>query len=139
MKRILYISLLVLGSSVASAQNNNLIWKEVVPGVWLVKVGTPDKVNFLTASGAKPQKEAISNMPSVSFPLNKSEITAEIHNGKTYLKFPLDRQEKIFGLGLNFKRTQIRGYAYRLHVNHYNGVDDGTTALRHLTILAASN
>ncbi|HTH82523.1 MAG TPA: TIM-barrel domain-containing protein [Mucilaginibacter sp.] len=127
MKRILYISLLVLGSSVAVAQNNNLIWKEVVPGVWSVKVGTPDKVNFLTASGAKPRKEAISNMPAVSFPLDKSEITAEIHNGKTYLKFPLDRQEKIFGLGLNFKRTQIRGFAYRLHVNHYNGVDDGTT------------
>lgn len=127
MRRNVFLFFFVFFSFSATAQTSNLEWKEVLPGVWQVKVGMPDQVNFLTAAGVRPKIDAIKAMPASTFPFNKNEIAIKVHDGKTYLRFPLEKHEKIFGLGLNFKRTQLRGFAYRLHVNHYNGIDDGTT------------
>jgi alpha-D-xyloside xylohydrolase len=46
---------------------------------------------------------------------------------KTYLHFPLDQNERIFGLGLNFKTVEQRGRIMRLHMDHYGGQDNGVT------------
>ena len=40
---------------------------------------------------------AINNMPLANFPIQENEIKVEVYDGKTYLKFPLDQNEKIFG------------------------------------------
>ena len=48
-------------------------------------------------------------------------------DGKTYIRFLLDKDEKIFGLGLNFKTVEQRGRVMRLHVDHYGGSDNGRT------------
>ncbi|PTQ93654.1 alpha-D-xyloside xylohydrolase [Mucilaginibacter yixingensis] len=113
--------------SFCRGQNQVSNWHEVQPGIWSAIIGKPDSIDFLKASGAKPQTAALKTMPAAAFPLDKSQIMAETRDGRTYLKFPLQPDEKLFGLGLNFKRTQIRGNVYRLHIEHYNGIDDGTT------------
>jgi alpha-D-xyloside xylohydrolase len=64
-------------------------------------------------------------MSPVAFPLSPNEIKFEIFDGKTYLRFPLEKAEKIFGLGLNFKTVEQRGRILRLHEDHYDGVDNG--------------
>jgi alpha-D-xyloside xylohydrolase len=64
-------------------------------------------------------------MSAVAFPLSPNEIKFEIFDGKTYLRFPLEKAEKIFGLGLNFKTVEQRGRILRLHEDHYDGVDNG--------------
>ena len=64
-------------------------------------------------------------MSPVAFPLSPNEIKLEIFDGKTYLRFPLEKAEKIFGLGLNFKTVEQRGRILRLHEDHYDGVDNG--------------
>lgn len=111
----------------AEAQPVSLIWQKMANGVWKAEAGTPEKLNFLTVTGALPKTEAINAMSPVEFPLEESEIKAEMIDGKTYLRFPLDESEKIFGLGLNFKTVQQRGRILRLHVDHYGGTDNGRT------------
>jgi len=111
-------------AATATAQNN-ILWKVIAPGVWSAKIGKPDKFNFYTAAGVQPKVSALKAMESVKFPIPKNEITASVIDGKTYLHFPLDKMEKIFGLGLNFKTVEQRGRIMRLHVDHYGGTDNG--------------
>ena len=125
-KSTLLLSLFVFSTIIASAQTN-LRWNAIAPGVWSAKVGKPDKFNFYTAAGLHPKIEALGAMPWVNFPLPENEIKASVIDGKTYLRFPLDSAEKIFGLGLNFKTVEQRGRIMRLHVDHYGGQDNGRT------------
>lgn len=66
-------------------------------------------------------------MGEASLPIEKEEIKFEFIDGKTYLRFPLAKGEKIYGLGLNFKTVEQRGRIMRLHVDHYGGRDNGRT------------
>lgn len=94
-------------------------------GVWKAKVGKPETANLLSIAEAKTKTSAINEMSPVAFPLSSNEIKFEIFDGKTYLRFPLEKAEKIFGLGLNFKTVEQRGRILRLHEDHYDGVDNG--------------
>lgn len=104
-----------------------LEWLEVEPGVWKTSIGNPEQYNLLNASGVAPYHEGLERLEKSSFPLSKSEITAKVIDGKTYLKFPLDKTEQLFGFGLNFKTVNQRGKILELHVDHYNGSDNGRT------------
>ena len=104
-----------------------LIWQEVLPGVWKGIVGKPEPYNLLTASGARPDSNGIAGIEKANFPLNKTDISAKIIDGKTYLRFPLQKEEQLYGFGLNFKTVQQRGRIMQLHVDHYGGSDDGRT------------
>ena len=120
-----WIVLILLLSSAIGIAQPSIDWKIVAPGIWSAKVGKPDKFNFYTAIETKPRIAALKLMEAVNFPLPKNEIKATIIDGKTYLHFPLDSSEKIFGLGLNFKTVEQRGRIMRLHMDHYGGQDNG--------------
>lgn len=65
-------------------------------------------------------------MPSTdSLPFSLDELKLEVFDGKTYIRFPLEKDEKLFGLGLNFNSVERRGSILRLHVDHYGGTDNG--------------
>ena len=123
MKNLLVLFLFLSCNSVIAQPN--IAWKSVAPGVWSAKVGKPDPFNFYTAIQTKPRIGALQLMEAVNFPLPKNDIKATIIDGKTYLHFPLDSSEKIFGLGLNFKTVEQRGRIMRLHMDHYGGQDNG--------------
>ena len=109
----------------ATSQKGNLHWQKIANGIWKAEMGKPEATNLLTISGATPKTKAINDMPMAAFPIAENEIKAEIYDGKTYLRFPLDKNEKIFGLGLNFKTVEQRGRILRLHEDHYGGNDNG--------------
>jgi len=119
--------LMVCFVNVISAQDQELNWTKLASGVWIAKAGKPEALNFITTSGVEPKLKAINIMLNVDFPLPASEIKAVNMDGKTYLQFPLEIGEKIFGLGLNFKTVEQRGRILRLHVDHYGGADNGRT------------
>lgn len=121
----LFVLLILLAFS--SQAQQALVWQQVAKGVWKAQAGKPEAMNFLSISGVAPKIAAIDNMSAVNFPLEEGEIKVEVYDGKTYLRFPLDRTEKIFGLGLNFKTVEQRGRILRLHVDHYDGADNGRT------------
>ncbi len=122
---ILLITIATFFSMDANSQKATLQWKKMANGVWKAEVGKPELINFLTISGVHPKTAAINNMPLATFPITENEIKVEVYDGKTYLRFPLDKNEKIFGLGLNFKTVEQRGRILRLHEDHYGGIDNG--------------
>ena len=127
MNSLIVMVLMLVCVNIVMAQDQSLSWTKQASGVWVAEVGKPEMRNFTTTSGVKPKLEAIKAMQNVEFPLHENEIKAVVFDGKTYLQFPLEVGEKIFGLGLNFKTVEQRGRILRLHVDHYGGKDDGRT------------
>lgn len=102
-------------------------WETVAPGIWKMTTGVPEKPDLFEAAGTVPAKEAIERMGNAAFPLLPDDIKAVVVEGNTYLRFPLVRDERIFGFGLNFKTVYQRGRILQLHVDHYGGADNGRT------------
>lgn len=102
-------------------------WQEVQPGIWKATAGKPEKISLLGAAGAKPNLTALAALPKAPFPLAKTDISVRVIDGKTYLRFPLEEGEQLFGLGLNFQTVNQRGRIMELHVDHYGGKDNGRT------------
>lgn len=104
-----------------------ITWTEIEPGVWKGVFGTPESYDLLKASGAKPNHEALSKLGTVAFPFKEQPIKAQIIDGKSYLRIPLDKTEQLYGFGLNFQTVHQRGKILELHVDHYGGKDNGRT------------
>lgn len=108
----------------ASAQ---IAWKQVEPGVWKGIVGAPEEYSLLGVARVSPLKEGFARLPQVTLPALAREIVAERQDGKTSLRIPLQRQEQLYGFGLNFQSVHQRGKILNLHVDHYGGKDNGRT------------
>ncbi len=102
-------------------------WNETFPGVWKSEVNQPEEFNLLSAANKAPRSATLNKKSKQDFPISTDEIKAFTKNGKTYLRFPLEKEEQIYGFGLNFKTVQQRGRIMRLHMDHYGGKDDGRT------------
>ena len=126
-KKALFAMILLVGGTYVHSLGNNDKWKKHLPGIWKIEVGQPEKVNLLSELNITPKVEAITRLGDTPMPISKSDISIEVIDGKTYIRFPLDKNEKIFGLGLNFKTVEQRGRIMRLHVDHYGGKDNGRT------------
>ncbi|MBP5278696.1 MAG: DUF5110 domain-containing protein [Prevotella sp.] len=124
MKKIIYLLLGLLICTTAKAQ---LTWEEIAPGIWKTQCGTPEEYSLLSVSACQPNQEGLSKMPSVSIPPLAQKISPTFTDGKVYLQLPLQREERLYGFGLNFKGVQQRGKIFELHVDHYGGKDNGRT------------
>ena len=102
-------------------------WQDKFPSVWLSEVGTPEKINLLNATDTKPKAKILNRRSKLKFPLDPSRIKYVVKNGKTFLTFPIEKQEQIYGLGLNFKNLNQRGKVKKLHMDHYGSSDNGRT------------
>jgi alpha-glucosidase (family GH31 glycosyl hydrolase) len=123
-KNIYSFSLLLLTSSLIAQPPT---WTEVAAGVWKTVIGEPANLDLYKAAGIKPAIEALSKMGAAVFPLKETDINAEVIKDQTYIRFPLFKDEQIFGFGLNFKTVYQRGKILQLHVDHYGGTDNGRT------------
>ena len=104
----------------------NISWAPVAPGVWKGVVGEPESYDLLKASGAAPNTGALATMGDTPFPFSE-EASGTLQDGKTCLRFPLQKEEQIYGFGLNFQTVHQRGKVLQLHVDHYGGKDNGRT------------
>lgn len=114
-------------STYMQSQNQYCDWKVESSGILKTEVGNPEKVNLLSELDIQPMYDAIKAMGECELPIKKEDIVFKLVDGKTYIQFPLEKGEKIFGLGLNFKTVEQRGRIMRLHVDHYDGNDNGRT------------
>lgn len=124
--RILFSGLFFFYSA-TGAVAQTLQWIPVAPGIWKATIGQPEAYNLLTASGATPYEAGLKAMSSPGFPLPQEEIAAKITDGKTYLQFPLEQKEQLYGFGLNFQTVHQRGKIMQLHSDHYGAEDNGRT------------
>lgn len=126
MKPLLYIGL-IIGCLTGEAQDKALQWQPEAPGIWKSIIGTPEMVTPLSIANNQPRTAELSKLGKRVFPEYLREGTGEIFDNKTLLRFPLVRDEELFGLGLNFKSVLQRGTIKELQVDHYGGVDNGRT------------
>lgn len=128
MKKKLHIIIVVLAFLfVKHVGAQSQTWTEVTSGVWKTEIGKPETFNLFSAAEISPNAEAISKIGPSTFPFLKGLIAADVGNNQTFLRFPLEKDEQIFGFGLNFKTVYQRGKILELHVDHYEGVDNGRT------------
>ncbi len=125
--KFLLTTFCLIATFLSSVLGQSPQWNEVAPGVWKARIGTPESYDLISASGASPKLEAIAGLPRKAFPLFKENIKASVTDGKTYLAFPLEKEEQLYGFGLNFKTVHQRGRILRLHVDHYGDSDNGRT------------
>ena len=123
------LTLLIPGcqNSQDAAELEGREWRNISPGIWRFQAGPEKSSSLLTEAGALPRMRDLEQLPETSFPVDKSGINIRMEKGKTYLRFPLDDGEQLFGLGLNFKNVNQRGRIFRLHMDHYGGRDNGRT------------
>lgn len=124
-KRLLLVILLVV--EITNVHSQNISWTETAPGIWKATAGVPESYDLIKASGATPNRDALSAITQAAFPLSQSDISIKVVDGKTYLRFPLQKEEQLFGFGLNFQTIHQRGKILQLHVDHYGGKDNGRT------------
>ena len=84
------------------AQIPTLNFTEVAPGVWKATAGSPEAYDLLKAAGVLPPTDALAKMAATISPFTKNDISAAVSVGKTALHFPLDKDEQLFGVSLNF-------------------------------------
>jgi len=123
----IFLAVLVLLYGVLVQAQVAVNWVSVQPGVWKAVVGKPESISLLKAAGVSAYEKGFSQLPSAAFPLDKKEIVVRQRDGKIYLRFPLQKEEKLFGFGLNFQTVNQRGRVLHLHVDHYGGKDNGRT------------
>jgi alpha-D-xyloside xylohydrolase len=121
------VAMLLILTQGLQAQPIPLQWQRVTAGVWKVRIGEPQPIDLLEAGGGHPRMEALEKLGDRAFPLPAGSCYAEKRQGNIYLRLPLQQEEQLFGLGLNFKTVQQRGTVHVLHVDHYGGTDNGRT------------
>lgn len=127
MKHSSIFYLLVITTLVSCTNNKPIQWTNETPGIWKITAGTPEKVNLLSELNILPRYDILNQMEETPLPFSPDEIVIEQQDGKTYIRFPLSEEEKIYGLGLHFKTVEQRGRVLELHMDHYGGRDNGRT------------
>ena len=75
-----------------------LQWEMTHPGIWKAIAGKPEKINLLSAAEIHPNVQALAKLPTTKFPLEQSAIKLTTIDHKIYLRFPLEKEEQLFGL-----------------------------------------
>ena len=88
----LFVTVLILGACGTDKHHNCQFdftkgLEKVASGVWKAEIGNPDKVNLLSELDFNPKIDAINNIEEAELPVDKAEITAEVFDGKTYIRF----------------------------------------------------
>jgi alpha-D-xyloside xylohydrolase len=122
-----WLIVLFIASVNFTAEAQVIQWTEVAPGVWKGIVGKPEVYDLLKASGAIPNKTALAKITASAFPFLQNTIEGTITDRKTFLRFPLEKEEQLYGFGLNFQTVHQRGKILQLHMDHYGGKDNGRT------------
>lgn len=121
------LQLVLLTLSCAGCQQSSPSWSESHPGIWTMTIGDPAPINLLKAADAIPKSERLAQFSAQDFPLDLDRIHIREQHGKLYIQLPLEQEEQLYGLGLQFKSVHRRKKIYRLHVDHYGGKDNGRT------------
>lgn len=74
--------------------NVNLEWKKEGQGIWKISVGKQEKVTLLSELDITPQWKAIEEIGDAPLAIDPKDVKTEVVDGKTYIRFPLDKDEK---------------------------------------------
>ncbi|XOV93078.1 MAG: TIM-barrel domain-containing protein [Bacteroidota bacterium] len=103
-----------------------LKWEKVAPGVWKATFG--EMGMNPTDYTSPPKMESLSELGESPFPFNEDSTFSQLTAERAIIRLPLEKEEKIYGLGLEFESINRRSNVYTLKVDHYGGVKGYTHA-----------
>ncbi|PWM29583.1 MAG: ABC transporter substrate-binding protein [Verrucomicrobia bacterium] len=125
--RLAVCVLIALGIAAFAVSDGGAQKGELQNGVWRAEYGKPAQFDLLDAVQFTPDKAGLDRLPKAELPIKIDDVAFQLQDGKVYLRFPLERDEQIYGLGLNFKKVNQRGTIRTLRMDIYHGRDDGRT------------
>ncbi len=127
------LSLLLLITTCPVFSQNTLLsdmqtlkWQKVLPGIWKASFGKGG-IDPLDHAGP-PKVAALEELGDGPFPFKKADTRYQLLTLRAHIRLPLEKTEKIYGLGLEFDGMDRRGDVYELKVDHYGGVKGYTHA-----------
>lgn len=94
-----------------------------IPGVWKFTFGKPEKITPQSTRTIKPQLDVLKKLPAVvRCPV---DVTCAITDRGVFVKLPMQKDESVYGLGLQFQSFQQRGLKKMLRVNADPIMDTG--------------
>ena len=103
-----------------------LKWEKVAPGIWKAGIGKKELAPLDFAS--PPKIEALKTLGDADFPFRGKITRADSHRNRFSARLPLEENEKIYGMGLEFEGVNRRRNVFHLKVDHYGGVKGYTHA-----------
>jgi alpha-D-xyloside xylohydrolase len=98
---------------------------EVVPGVFKVTLGHPERITPVSVRRSTPLLSGFNSLPPARNDYNYSKVIARPSDRGFHVSLPFDRDEGIFGLGLQLKSCLHSGRKRHLRVNADPLVDTG--------------
>ena len=95
--------------------------------VWRGRAGQDGQPQLLAAAGVAPRSEGLAQLGEAECPLERERILAEAQAERCLLSVPLEPDEVLYGLGLNFKALEVQQSVRHLQVDHFGGQDNGRT------------
>lgn len=95
-----------------------------VEGVWKISMGNPGDEGLLSLTGGQANETLIHEGEC---PLAAARIEWEQVRERFVLRIPLDPAERLYGLGLGFKKMTLNYSVRHLRADHYGGNDNGRT------------
>ncbi|HEY3783083.1 MAG TPA: TIM-barrel domain-containing protein [Fimbriimonadaceae bacterium] len=82
----------------------------ILPGVWKIRLGSPEKLTPLKYRTKSPAKDGFSSLPSVpQFPLQPDEIGFETTPRGCVVSLPFSKSERFYGLGMSTNTFELAG------------------------------
>lgn len=108
----------------SSASFSSQEWIPVMPGIWRMRVGSPEAFTPISTRSIAPAASALNSLPLVSdAPLASPKV--EIDKRGTTVLLPLGPGENLFGFGLQMLSLNQRGKKKKLRVNADPRIDTG--------------
>ena len=101
----------------------NSLLKELYHGVWKCRIGIPEKITPQSTRNIPPNIEGLKDLPTVD--ANNIKVEGTVNNRGTIVRLPLQKDEYIYGLGLQMQSFQQRGLKKTLRVNADPTLDTG--------------
>jgi len=99
----------------------------VAPGIWLIRVGTPEKFTPVRYRTAPPATTALQQMePCETMPLPVARIAYRATASGIVVEVPMEMTEQIFGMGMNLNVVNNSGTRKTMRVSD-NPNDTGET------------
>ena len=116
LKYLLLVSFIALFSINVHSQEtyisemDKLKWEKVMPGIWKASFGEQG-LNALDYSES-PKIGALEELGDAPFPFNLDETLSQLTPSLASIRLPLEKEERIYGLGLEFQGINRRGKVY---------------------------
>lgn len=112
------------GRTTPGSSAQDTAWYQVAPGVWKIRLGSPEEISPVRTRLVEPATEAMRKLPVIQEPvLGIPEF--RVTDRGSLLGFPLAAHEHLYGFGLQFFSIDHRGKKCTTRVNADPSKDTG--------------